>query len=111
VDREHGAEAVTYDLSFVNALSTGGHLHARLLPGQRLVAFGQPSVTVPAGGSASVSATINPATGPNLGQYGGYIVFTPQGGGKSIACRTPASSATTRASRLWLPASLGCFHR
>src|SRR3970040_835903 len=37
---------------------------------------------VPAGGTTSVEATINPATGPVNGQYGGYIVFTPQGGGQ-----------------------------
>jgi hypothetical protein len=29
-----------------------------------------------------VSATITPATVPAGGQYGGYIVFTPQGGGQ-----------------------------
>ena len=39
-------------------------------------------MTVPAGGTASVVATINPATGPVNGQYGGYIVMTPQGGGQ-----------------------------
>lgn len=40
------------------------------------------SVTVPAGGSASVDATITAASGPDKAQYGGYIVFTPQGGGQ-----------------------------
>jgi len=79
---------VTYTLSFVNALSTNSNVNA---PGASTsnasVAFsalGVPvtSVTVPAGGSASVDATINPATGPAFGQYGGYIVFTPQGGGQ-----------------------------
>ena len=72
-----GDALVTYDLSFVNALSTGGSTFS---PGFSLsdasVDFDQPSVTVPAGGSASVRATIHPATGPNLGQYGGYIVLT-----------------------------------
>ncbi len=34
------------------------------------------------GGTATVTATIHPASGPINGQYGGYIVFTPQGGGQ-----------------------------
>jgi minor extracellular serine protease Vpr len=76
-------DSVTYDLSFVNALSTGGSTFS---PGFFLsdasVTFSDTSVTVPAAGSASVVATIHPATSPNLGQYGGYIVFTPQGGGQ-----------------------------
>jgi minor extracellular serine protease Vpr len=78
----HGDSEVIYDMSFVNALSTGGSTFS---PGfflsDAFVAFSSGSVMVPAGGSATVNATITPATGPNLGQYGGYIVFTPQGGG------------------------------
>jgi minor extracellular serine protease Vpr len=77
-----GSEAVTYNLSFVNALSTGGSTFAPgFFLGNASVAFSAASLTVPAGGSASVDATITPATGPARGQYGGYIVFTPQGGG------------------------------
>lgn len=84
----HGGSAVTYDLSFVNALSTGGSTFSPgFFLGNASVAFSSGSVTVPAGGSATVDATITPATGPNLGQYGGYIVFTPQGGG--AAYRVP----------------------
>ncbi|HEX4744526.1 MAG TPA: S8 family serine peptidase, partial [Candidatus Limnocylindria bacterium] len=84
-----GSTAVTYDLSRVNALSTGGNTNA---PGQFVgnagVSFSQAgipvtSVTVPAGGTATVDATITPATGPTRGQYGGYLVFTPQGGGQT----------------------------
>lgn len=71
------SSAVTYNLSFVNALSTGGLTNA---PGQFLstatVAFSAPSVTVPANRSATVNVTVTPPTGPALGQYGGYIVFT-----------------------------------
>jgi minor extracellular serine protease Vpr len=78
-----GASAVTYDLSFVNALSTGANTFTvGFNLSNASVAFSAASVTVPAGGSASVDATINPATGPVGGQYGGYIVFTPQGGGQ-----------------------------
>jgi minor extracellular serine protease Vpr len=78
----HGDSDVTYDMSFVNALSTGGSTFTPgFFLGNASVAFNSSSVTVPAGGMATVEATITPANSPNLGQYGGYIVFTPQGGG------------------------------
>jgi subtilisin family serine protease len=78
----NGASAVTYDLSYVNALSTGGVITPSFFNSNAGVAFSAPSVAVPAGGSATVNATITPASGPTNGQYGGYIVFTPQGGGQ-----------------------------
>jgi len=40
------------------------------------------SVMVPAGGTATVHVTFVPPTGPGLSIYGGYIRFTPQGGGQ-----------------------------
>jgi minor extracellular serine protease Vpr len=80
--KNSGSSAVTYDLSFVNALSTGGVITPSFTTSNASVGFSAPSVTVPAGGSATVNATITPATGPTNGQYGGYIVFTPQGGGQ-----------------------------
>jgi len=78
-----GSVDVTYDLSYVNALSTGADtftVGANL--GNAAVAFSAPSVTVPAGGSASFTATITPAASPVRGQYGGYIVLTPQDDGQ-----------------------------
>ena len=75
------AADVTYDLSYVNALSTGGTRAPGFFLSNASVSFSAASVTVPAGGSATVDATINPATGPDFAQYGGYIVLTPQGGG------------------------------
>lgn len=77
-----GYKDVTYDLSYVNALSTGGVITPSFFLSDASVAFSKPSVTVPAGGKASVQATIYPATSPQYGQYGGYIVFTPQDGGQ-----------------------------
>jgi subtilisin family serine protease len=72
-----GTLPVTYNLSSVNALSTGSNTFT---PGFNLsnatVAFSAPSIAVPAGGSATVDVTITPATGPNKGQYGGYVVLT-----------------------------------
>jgi subtilisin family serine protease len=78
----HGSSAVTYDLSFVNALSTSGTNTVSYTTSDASVAFSSASLTVPAGGSASVDATITPATGPAKAQYGGYIVLTPRGGGQ-----------------------------
>jgi len=78
----NGMYAVTYDLSYVNALSTGGVITPSFYTSDAAVAFALPSVTVPAGGKVNVQATIHPATGPTYGQYGGYIIFTPQGGGQ-----------------------------
>ncbi len=77
-----GDAAVAYDLSYDNALSTGGTITPSFYLSNAYVDFGSASVTVPAGGTAMVQATIHPATYPTYGQYGGYIVFTPQGGGQ-----------------------------
>jgi minor extracellular serine protease Vpr len=79
-----GDAPVTYDLGHVPALSTGANTFVvGAATGFATVAFSAPSVTVPAGGSATVDVTITAnATLANLSQYGGYIVFTPQGGGQ-----------------------------
>lgn len=75
---------VTYVLSHVPALSTGPNTFTpAFLTGFAAVGFSAPSVTVPAGGSASVDVTITANPGlPDFSQYGGYVVFTPQGGGQ-----------------------------
>jgi subtilisin family serine protease len=75
-------DPVTYNLSYVNALSTGGVITPSFSTSNASVTFSAPSVTVPGFGKASVAATVTPATGPLNGQYGGYLVFTPQGGGQ-----------------------------
>ena len=77
-----GTDAVTYDLSFVNALSTGGVMTPSFFVSNASVAFAAPSVTVRARRRARVWVEITPATAPVNGQYGGYIVLTPQGGGQ-----------------------------
>jgi len=82
--RNGGPAAVTYDLSHAPALSTGPNTFSpSAFTGFASVAFSAPSVTVPAGGSATVDVTItaNPDL-PDRSMYGGYIVFTPQGGGQ-----------------------------
>lgn len=83
-----GDHEITYDLSFVNALSVGGNTFTpSFFLSDANVTFSVPSITIPSGGTASVNVTITApttTTTPNRGQYGGYIVFTPQGGGESF---------------------------
>jgi hypothetical protein len=87
--RNRGSSPVTYDLGHVPALSTNASTFAPgAVTGFASVAFSVPSVTVPAKGTATVDVTITAnATLANLSQYGGYVVFTPQGGG--LAYRVP----------------------
>ncbi|MDX1677333.1 S8 family serine peptidase [Arsukibacterium sp.] len=79
----NGTEAVTYQLSSVNALSTGGIITPSFFAGNASVSFSSDMLTVAPGSSATVDATITPATLPDYGQYGGYIVFTPDDGGQA----------------------------
>lgn len=85
------ASAITYDLSHQGAMSTLGSTFApgATTQGATLggpVTFSSPSVTVPGSGTATVNVTI---PRPNVGianrlVYGGYIRFTPQGGGQIL---------------------------
>jgi subtilisin family serine protease len=82
-----GSSDVTLNLSHAPALATGpksqtNYATVSAFNAPATVAFGAGSVTVPAGGSATVNVIITAPTTPNLGQYGGYIVLTPQGGGR-----------------------------
>ncbi len=77
-----GAGDVTFDMSHVTAVSTGGSTFSpSFFTSNATASFSPASVTVPAGGSATVDVTITAPSGPNRGQYGGYLVATPQGGG------------------------------
>ncbi|MGH8481280.1 MAG: S8 family serine peptidase [Nevskiaceae bacterium] len=81
--RNSGSAAVTFDLSHAPALATGPNTFAvGFFASFASAAFSAGSVEVPAGGSASVDVTLTaPAGLANRGQYGGYVVLTPQGGG------------------------------
>jgi minor extracellular serine protease Vpr len=81
--------AVTYDLSHTPALSTGPNTFTvSFFDDFASAAFssgGVPvsSVVVPARGQATVDVTITaPAGLADKSLYGGYLVFTPQGGGQ-----------------------------
>jgi subtilisin family serine protease len=85
--KNDGALDATFDLSHAPALSSGAPTNATAIntyTGFASVAFSTPSITVPAGGTASIDVTI--AANPSLADrsmYGGYVVFTPQGGGQT----------------------------
>ncbi|HET7201875.1 MAG TPA: S8 family serine peptidase [Steroidobacteraceae bacterium] len=83
--RNASAIAITYDLSHAPALSTNANTFTPgATTGFASVVFSAPSVTVPAKGTATVDVTITASTAlASLSQYGGYLVFTPQGGGET----------------------------
>ncbi len=76
-----GEKNVTYDLSFENALSTEGVIVPDFWDSDAEVSFNVPSITIPRHGEKKIKVTITPATYPETGQYGGYIILTPRGGG------------------------------
>ena len=82
----HGDADVTYDLSHDPALSTGANTFTpSFLTGFATVTFSAPSVTVPAGGEATVDVTITANAGlPDHSLYGGYLKVTPRGGGQVV---------------------------
>ena len=93
-----GSEDVTYEVSHdthpsfgtSRTISTGGSTNSPgFFLGNQTVTLSTSSVTVPAGGSATVDATVSTPSAPFGRQYGGYIVFTPEGEGTPL--RVPYS--------------------
>jgi minor extracellular serine protease Vpr len=80
--KNNSKKSVTYDLSFENALSTSGVITPGFWDSDAVVTFSKPSVTVKGRDDAEIKVTITPATYPDKGQYGGYIIFTPRDGGQ-----------------------------
>ena len=82
--RNSSSSAVTYDLSNEDAMATYGNTFAPSFGyAPSSVFFNPRSVTVPAGRSASVTVTITPNSAyDDLTIYGGYLTFTPRGGGQ-----------------------------
>ena len=87
--KNEGASDLTYDLSHISAIQTLGTFALSFFNAPSTVVYSQlgvpvTSITVPAGGEAIVDVTISPH--PLLSdraQFGGYLVFTPQGGGQT----------------------------
>ncbi|PSL06133.1 Fn3 domain-containing protein [Haloactinopolyspora alba] len=79
--RNDGDTAVTYEPSHVNAISTGDAPNdPGFYLGEAGVEFGTDTLTVPAGETAELDVTVTAPDGPELGQYGGYVVLTPEDG-------------------------------
>lgn len=89
-----GPAAVTFDLSHEPALATLNTYFAPTPAGTNPVAFfnapatvswSAASLTVPAGGTGTIDVTISPNAGlADKAIYGGYVVLTPQGGGREV---------------------------
>jgi minor extracellular serine protease Vpr len=79
--------AVTYDVSHQAALATGPSTFPPLsfFNAPSNVSFSADSLTVPAGATVSLDVTIAPLGGlPDRSLFGGYIILTPQGGGRAL---------------------------
>jgi len=80
-----GSSAVTFDLSHAPALATVGTFTPAYFNAPATVSWSAASLTVPAGGTGTISVTISPNTGlADKAIYGGYLVLTPQGGGREV---------------------------
>jgi subtilisin family serine protease len=104
-----GTEPVTYDVTHVPALATGPNTFTPgFFAGFASVSFSSATVTVPAGGGATVSATIaaNPSL-DDLSQYGGYLVFTPQGGGAPLRVPYAGLKGDYQAKQVLTPGDVG----
>jgi len=82
----NGPAPVTYDLGHAPALATGGSTYTpAFYAGFATATFSASTLTVPAGGTATVSVSFTPNSGlPDRSQYGGWVVLTPQGGGQAV---------------------------
>jgi hypothetical protein len=84
-----GSSAISFDLSWESAMATEGVIRpTRSFESSETLAFrakGGPvdSVTVPAQGRAKVRVTVTPGAdgAGGRGLYGGFVFFTPRGGG------------------------------
>ncbi|MCC6556878.1 MAG: S8 family serine peptidase [Polyangiaceae bacterium] len=105
-----GAADVTYDLSHVAAKSAGGDHWVPTVPadGYASVQLSAPSVTVPAGGTATVDVTITAdAALADNSLYGGYLVFTPQGGTNALRVPYAGYKGDYQAIQVLTPAADG----
>ncbi|MEW6401053.1 MAG: S8 family serine peptidase [Chloroflexota bacterium] len=81
----NGDETVTYDLSYVNALSTSGILAVEdFWESDAVVTFNKSSVTLHEDDEKKIKVTITVPTEPDQGLYGGWIVLTPRDGGQVL---------------------------
>ena len=83
--KNSGAAPVTYSLSHEPALASRGTFTISYFNAPATVTWSAPSLTVPAGGTATLDVTIAPNAGlQDRALYGGSLVLTPQGGGREM---------------------------
>jgi subtilisin family serine protease len=83
--KNHGGLPVTYSPSHIAAISTGANSFVpSFFISSATATFSPASISVPAGGSATVNVALVPASSPNKGVYGGYLLFTPSDGGEVL---------------------------
>jgi minor extracellular serine protease Vpr len=83
--KNSGNAPVTYSLAHEPALASRGTFTLSYFNAPATVTWSAPSLTVPAGGTATLDVTIAPsATLQDQALYGGYLVLTPQGGGREV---------------------------
>jgi hypothetical protein len=81
--RNDGPDDVTYELYSVPAIGTvGTYPSLGFFLGDEAVEFKPSNLHLKAGQQRDVRVTIDPATGPDHGLYGGYLVFEPMDGGR-----------------------------
>ena len=103
------SSSVTYDLSHAPTRSTEGSTFAPSpTTGFASVVFSSPSVTVPAGGTATVDVTITAnAALAARSQYGGYVVLTPQDGGQTYRVPYAGFKGDYQSIKVLAPTSFG----
>jgi subtilisin family serine protease len=80
-----GSAPVTFTLSHEPALASRGTFSLSYFADPASVAWSAPSLTVPAGATGSITVTITAnASLPDKALYGGYLVLTPQSGGREV---------------------------
>jgi hypothetical protein len=83
--KSSGNAPVTYSLAHEPALASRGTFTLSYFNAPATVTWSAPSLTVPAGGTATLDVTIAPnAILQEQALYGGYLVLTPQGGGREV---------------------------
>jgi hypothetical protein len=88
--KNNGSAAVTFSLSHQPALASLGTFTLSYFNAPASVSWSAGSLTVPAGGTGTINVTIAPnASLADKALFGGYLVLTPQGGGREV--RVPYS--------------------
>src|SRR5699024_11771344 len=75
-----GDSAVTYELSFTDAVAAGGDPNNPSFSLATSTVEMPETVTVPAGSSSTFEVSIAPNEGLDLAHYGGYVLLTPDEG-------------------------------